>query len=991
MADAARPAVFTVPLEADLLTELAGDLIVRYRVDPLALADVLILLPSNRARTALTEAFVREAHGGMLLPRMVAVGDIELDETLATFVDPMQLAGQPAIAPDIGDWERRFLLTGLIRKQRPQLSAVEALRLATSLAQTIDQLDIEEIAPSAINAEHLEGELASHWNKAYRGFLELLAAHNRDVAARGMLGPSARRNLLLERLSDCLATQLSDRTVIAAGISTAAPAVAKMLMKVARMAKGQVILPFVDLLMEAEDWDALGPHQRTEQGFPRRNEETHPQYQLKLLLDRMGIQRGELSVFGRRKKSSGEVLNQSISAIFGSAKQSQHWGDLPSAIKKLPHVRALEADTVVEEALAIAILIRSAIETPGKRVALITADRELAVRTATQLKRWGMEVDDSAGVPLKQTMPATLLLALVDTLADKFGPVSLLALLKHPLVETGNDRLAWLEQVRKLDIALRGPRLGIGLDGISETIQKIIDGQKDEDKKQADRKLLIWWNGIADRLNAFETMPFANLNSILNNCAEIAGNLTGLSVWKGEAGRQLANLIEQIGQQDASAFHDLEAGSLPALCARLLDGEVVRPAYGRHPRISIWGLLEARMQHADMLICGGLNEGQWPQHTQPDPWLAPRLRSELGLQGLDRNIGLAAHDLASALGAQEVVLTRAKRDRSGPTIASRFWLRIEALLGKNLQTEVSALAWARAIDQREKIKPAPRPDIKPSAEQRSVDLSVTQVERLKADPFAFYAEKILKLRALRSPGTEPDHAWRGTAIHDLLEQWAKQDNCANGALLLRADALFSTPAINPVLKTLWEPRIRRALAWTEEEMQCQAEAGRVMLFAEEFGDVKLAGVRLSGKVDRIDRLADGSLAIVDYKTGKSPSGKKIAAGFAPQLGLLGLIAKRGGFTQGGGVASRFEYWTMSKDGGEFGAVKSAIPKKESGAEAAMTFIAAAEANALNVIEQWILGKEPFTAKLHPEHVVGDDYDQLMRLNEWYGRPEPDHG
>jgi ATP-dependent helicase/nuclease subunit B len=991
MADAARPAVFTVPLEADLVTELACDLIARYRDDPLALADVLILLPNNRARTALTEAFVREANGGMLLPRMVAVGDIELDETLATFVDPLEIAGQPAIAPTIADWERRFLLTSLIRKQRPQLSAVEALRLAASLAQTIDQLDIEEIAPSAINNEHLEGELAAHWNTAYLDFLELLAAHNREVAKRGTLGPSARRNVLLDRLSDCLSTQLHGRTVIAAGISTAAPAVAKLLKQVARLPKGQVILPFVDLLMETADWDALGPHQRTDQAFAKRNEETHPQYQLKLLLDRMGARREELSAFGRPKKGRGGALNQSISAIFGSAKQSQHWGDLPPAIKKLPHVRALEADTVAEEALAIAILIRGAIETPEKRVALITADRELAVRTATQLQRWGIEVDDSAGLPLKHSLPATLLLALVDALADKFGPVSLLALLKHPLVETGDDRLAWLAQVRKLDIALRGPRLGIGLAGIAETIQRLIDAQKEGDKKKAYEALLIWWNGVADRMRGFETMAFANLKSILNGCAEIADNLTGSSVWKGEAGRQLANLIEQIGQQDASAFHDLEAGSLPALFARLLDGEVVRPAYGRHPRIAIWGLLEARMQHADMVICGGLNEGQWPQHAQPDPWLAPRLRAELDLQGLDRNIGLAAHDLASALGAQEVVLTRAKRDRSGPTIASRFWMRIEALLGKNLQREEAALAWVKAIDEGDKIEPAPRPSINPSSEQRKVDLSVTQVERLKADPFAFYAEKILKLRALRSPGTEPDHAWRGTAIHDLLEQWAKLDNCANGALLLRADALFSTPAMNPVLKTLWQPRIRRALAWTEEEMQRQSEAGRVMLFAEEFGDLKLAGVRLSGKVDRIDRLSDGSLAIVDYKTGKPPSSSKIAAGFAPQLGLLGLIAKRGGFKQGGGVASRFEYWTMSKDGGEFGAVKSALPKKEIGSEGSMKFIDAAEANATGVIEQWILGTEPFTAKLHPDYAVGEDYDQLMRLDEWYGRQEPDHG
>jgi ATP-dependent helicase/nuclease subunit B len=982
MADASRPAVLTVPPEADMVTELACDLIARYRDEQLALADVLILLPNNRARAALTEAFVREANGGMLLPRMVAVGDIELDETLATFVDPIEMAGQPPIAPAIGDWERRFLLTGLIRKQRPQLSAVEALRLASSLAQTIDQLDIEMVPPSAINADNLEGELARHWNRAYQEFLELLAAHNNAVAKRGMLGPSARRNFLLDCLRDALAKQMADRTVIAAGITAAAPAVADLLRQVARMKAGQVILPFVDLLMADDEWDALGPHERSENGGLR-NEETHPQYHLKLLLSRMGINREELMPYGRKK--SVAALNSTISSIFGSALQCAQWSDLAPAVKKLSHVRALVADTAADEALAIATLIRGAIEIPGKRVGLITADRELAVRTANQLKRWGIDVDDSAGLPLAQSLPATLMHALIDCFADRFGPVTLLTLLKHPLVETGENRLNWLNWVRKLDIALRGPRLGVGLDGISDTIKV------ERDDRPGEAALIAWWADVAGRLRGLESMALSDLKSILSNCADVASALTGGAIWKGDAGRQLASVIEQIGAQDVSPFYDLDAGSLPALFMRLIEGEVVRPAYGKHPRIAIWGLLEARMQRADLLICGGLNEGQWPQHTQPDPWLAPRLRAELKLQGLERNIGLAAHDLASALGAEEVVLTRAKRDRSGPTIASRFWLRIDALLGKNLKVEHDALVWARAIDEGESVPPATRPEISPSADQRRVELSVTQVERLKADPFAFYAEKILRLRALRSPGTEPDHAWRGTAIHDLLEQWAKQDNCAGGALLSRADALFSTPAINPVLKTLWEPRIRRALAWTEEEMQRQQEAGRVVLFAEEFGDVRLADVRLSGKVDRIDRLPDGSIAVVDYKTGKAPSQNKIAAGFAPQLGLLGLIAKRGGFKKGEGTSSRFEYWTMNKEGGEFGAVKSALPKKASDAEAAIKFIDAAEANALGVIEHWILGDAPFTAKLHPEYAVGSDYDQLMRLDEWYGRLEPEHG
>jgi ATP-dependent helicase/nuclease subunit B len=188
-----------------------------------------------------------------------------------------------------------------------------------------------------------------------------------------------------------------------------------------------------------------------------------------------------------------------------------------------------------------------------------------------------------------------------------------------------------------------------------------------------------------------------------------------------------------------------------------------------------------------------------------------------------------------------------------------------------------------------------------------------------------------------------------------------------------------------VLRGLWQPRIRRALAWTEEEIHRQSSQGRTVLLAEEWGSMQLSHVTLKGKVDRIDRLSDGSLAIVDYKTGGAPSKTKIASGFAPQLGLLGLIARESGFNANKGIPTRFEYWSMAKDGSSFGRVSSALSKNEDGSEAAMQLVDRAKDTVLGVIARWIEGDEPFTAKLHPEYAVGSDYDQLMRLKEWYGR------
>src|SRR5262249_16701123 len=74
-------------------------------------------------------------------------------------------------------------------------------------------------------------------------------------------------------------------------------------------------------------------------------------------------------------------------------------------------------------------------------------------------------------------------------------------------------------------------------------------------------------------------------------------------------------------RQAASGFAPLPGDRYPALLGNLLSMQVVRPRYGRHPRLAIWGPLEARLQHADLLVLGGLNEGTWPAEVTADPWL----------------------------------------------------------------------------------------------------------------------------------------------------------------------------------------------------------------------------------------------------------------------------------------------------------------------------------------------------------------------------------
>ena len=975
---APRAHVFNVPLGNDLCDVTAQWIIKSAGADPLAISNNILLLPNNRAIKAMTEAFVRLAAPGMLLPRMVAVGDMQLDEALGPMLDPIDMGS--AIWPVIAPFERLMLLAKLVQDNRPSdaaLSPAEALRLARKLADLIDALEVDLIDFTQFADIKIEADLAGHWQSAYARLLEILPAYRAALTARKLMGPAERRNHLLAALEQRLAQNVDMPPIIAVGITTSAKAVARLLRRVARLPNGQVILPGVDLALPDARWDDLSPATDDSPSFARRrNVEVHPQFHLKHLLELMGIDRSEIDLL---PTAQPEQESAAISEIFCLPEHSIYWQELPPPRKSLPHVKWLEADDSAQEAKAIAVRIRGALEIAGKRVALITPDRELAVRVAGQLHRWGIDVDDSAGIPLLQTPPGTLALALVDAISNHFSASSILAIAKHPLVFAGTERLDWLDHVRQLDLALRGTASGIGLSAITRRLQAA---------RKPNEALIAWWIGFAHLLSPLESADGQPFEDVLASLRDVATALTDGGVWRGASGRELTRSWEDVTASDLSTFGGADAAGLVATFKEIFAGAVVRPPYGGHPRVAIYGLLEARLQQADMLICSGLNEGTWPQIAQPDPWLAPAIRRHLKLPTLDRNIGLSAHDLATALGAQEVLLTRARRDRGGPTVASRFLVRIKALAGAALAADDALLEWADALDYPAVKEPfSTRPLPMPNAEQRLVSLSVTDFDQLKSDPYSFYAKRILGLPVLEKVDAEPSYAWRGSLVHEILEKWFTHDQCAVDMLVARADALLAQEATDPLLRALWQPRIAAGLRWVADETKrLMTEQGRVVAVAEQPGTIHLKGIAVKGRVDRIDRTADGDLVIIDYKTGIPPTTKQVNAGFALQLGLIGYMAEQLAIKGVSGTASHFEYWSLAKKKDIFGHIvvptsTRAVDNKPDRNE----FIAFAVEHAEEAIGKWIYGEAPFTAKLHPEFALYGDYDQLMRLQEWNGR------
>lgn len=1000
MAERGGPQVYSIAAHRGFADALVAGLIPRYAEPDFGLARLTLLLPSRRAERIVTEAFVRlsanDHRQGLLLPRMAMVGDLDLDETLGPLLDPL---GAGADIPPAADPMQRWMrLAELLGEEMGQDAPPPAglLRLAHETGRTLDRLAIEGVGLGDLLDEKVAGivgELADHWRQSTRLFARVQARWLAELATRGAVDAPVRRNLLFDHAARRWQEQPPPHAVVAAGITSASPALAQLLRVVSELPRSAVILPDLDLSLDPEVWNALGIAGKSETPgdppFGTDDAFVHPQYHLKLLLNRMGVQRGEVQPWHRAGLGAAPPeRSRALSSLFLPAEASAGWVDLPADRRRLSGVRVMETAHPGEEAQAIAILVREALEVPERRIAVVTPDRSLAARLVGQLRRWGIEADDSAGLPLGQTRAGRLLLLLAEVAGDEASPVSLLALLQHPSVAISEDRAAWLEQVRSLDLALRGPRPEPGLPPLRAAIVELA-------KRPGGAGVQLWWDRVEDAIAPLlaDRHPLG-LAALLDRLVKAGEALCGEALWSGADGRALAALVDELHAASRDSGLAIPPSDFVPVLRDAMDRVAVRPPWGGHPRVAIYGLLEARMSRADLVICAGLTEGTWPGAPSPEPLLPPGVLRALGVPGGEFRIGLSAHDLAGALGAPEVVLSWARRDESGPVIPSRFVLRVQALLGELLDQhrETAAIDLARQIDAAPRAADYPRPMPRPTPQQRDVALSVTAIDRLRADPYQFYAQAILRLRKLDALDANPTAAWKGEVVHRVLERWHKSGGRVGELLALASEELTAMRA-HPLVRCLWWPRLAKALEWADAETAALAAGGRVWLASEVEGHITFAGVKIHGRIDRIDLLPDGRLAVVDYKTGGAPSSAMVAAGYAMQLGTLGLIAEGDGFPGIAGDAGAFEYWSLNRSGkSDTGFGKRSSPIAGELGRTGIDFdefLPLASDYLSDAIARWITGDEPFKARLNPDLPSYADYDQLMRLDEWQARGEGD--
>jgi ATP-dependent helicase/nuclease subunit B len=1030
-----EPRVFTIPPGAPFLPTLArallnGDLIDGFPGSggPLALASAAIYVPTQRAGAALADALLKESGGRSIhLPRIAPLGAFEPDESARFFEPEGEEAPGAGAPPSVGDLTRRHELARLI------LAWGQALRGAirgvdASGERIVDPNEPALVASSPAQAYALAGDLAAliddmiiegvDWRKletlapkAYDSywritldFLKIAFAHwPQWLAEQELIDRAKRVSLLVQAEIKALDDHARRGPTIIAGSTGANRATAELIAAIARSDRGAVVLPGLDLNLDDRAWAMIGASEGTAQGLAG-----HPQALMHRLVRMIGVNRTEVRTLGSPTPPLG-ARTTFLSEALRPADATDAWSDRKGALSPTAVAAALDgvsiivADNETEEALALAIAMREVLETTGKTAALITPDPSIARRVSAELARWGVEVEDSAGRTLGQS-EAGALARLILKAALTLTPLSIQALIAHSAVRLGRKRADLDASARALEFGVFRAAPLSALDDLEKAFAAASAAAQDRHAHPAIRAISGAVRGDAERLARDLVAVLAPLRAIgflapLRDCLE--AHRTALTAvlsapeTDSSAPHGLDALTELLNEWSAASGDDFPC-ALSAYSA-LFDDALARvrapPRKAGHPRLKILGLLEARLLSFDRALLAGLDEKVWPPAVETDAFLNRPMRAALGLSAPERRIGQTAHDFLVALGAREVVLSRSKKRGGEPTVASRFLQRVGAAAGKD-GTEAAErrgevyLRFAHALDQPAGVAPISRPEPRPPAELRPRVMSVSGVETLRRDPYAIYAEHILKLQELHPIERELGAREVGEAWHGALQEFSERYPAgplppeAREVLVTLARAHFATLLDDPAFRGLNWPNMEKSIDFILDfERRNRGAIARISV--ELKGEIAFplcdgAPFKLTARADRIDALHSGGATLIDYKSGRVPEVEEVRIGFAPQLTLEAAILMSGGF-EGLEKVTPTEALYLKLGGLDGGKERSAAGKESDIVALAEKHLAGLKA----LLDQFTDATTPYLSRPFPKFEKRhSEYDHLARIKEW---------
>lgn len=939
---------------------LAGIYLDKYKNFEYKLASILFLVPNRRSCNVLTNAFVRkQGLKPVILPQIVPITEIDDDELFFDKFDIANIGYDNSLSP-INKEERLFIFTKLIMSKPQdfglkQISLVQALNLSRELANLIDTACNQGLSFDKLQTLVPE-KYATHWQETLKLLKIITEFWPLILKERNAIDVCELKKQQLFCQAEVWKKQHTDKVIVAAGITASFPSIVELLNTVKDIPNGEIYFAGINRFADSDYWDNV--------------DETNPQFELKELLELLNLDRHKINDIYVEKNSEREKL---ISEIMRPALISDKWRCLNNKInvcEALSGINILECKTQRDEALAIALKMREILNIPEKTATLVTYDRNLARRVVAELSRFNISIDDSAGLPLNLSPIGIFLRLIVEACENLDSNMDIISLMKNPFMLMGESPSEFRKKVYNYELCLRK-------NGKVE--------QSEENKNFID-KIKNTLNDFSELLHK-ENIRFYDvfLNHIkLAELLSSSNEQDGAKIlWRGDAGKCAAKFAAKI-LETADVLGNINGNDYLLLISELMSMESVRSNYGTHPRLSILGPIEARLCYFDYVILGEFNDGFWPKQTQADMWMSRPMKKDFGFSLPEKNVGILASDLCNFLGNDNVIITRAERVDGVPMKKSRWLLRLETVLNA-LNYDVHDIlssdfvSFVNKIDIPSVIKTISSPAPCPPVEARPRKLSASALDLLISDPYSVFAKYILRLFLLDDLDIPLDQRDYGTLIHKIIEEFNNLypndlPNNAYDILIDLGKKHFSLYNIDKELEVFWFPKFEKTAKWIINQEQnyrfnvykVNNEIEGEIVYSMPRGDFKF-----TAKADRIDKLKNGCINIIDYKTGQIPTKNQVKSGFALQVVLEALIASKGGFNKiDTKNIENLIYWQLGNKSLEINASEGDIINKT-------------EDYILRLISAFDFETTPYLSRPTPKYISKNrDYEHLARIREW---------
>ncbi len=1010
-----EPKIFHLPPTSDFARCFVDGFISKFEpkildTNPELVGHVTLLVSNKNLAKNIEEILV--SYGLVILPKIIELE--KLSEIFYEQVIKKNINKESQIHYRvISNLDRFLLLHDILQELEEQgfqkISKTNLFDLAHSLTSLVDELAINNLGSKHLKKLN-DDELPEHLQLNLRLLQRVLNSYEKVIRKEKLIDEHSKYSIEVNELVNSWRLKLHSKPIVLVGSTGSIPSTAKLMQAVSHLPQGFVVLPGLDPYLTFRAWNSLSPD--------------HPQYGFYALCKTWGFKgRDQYKIF---RAPSWQDINTNndhyniirarthlLSLLMRPGPVTDEWRsegklittDLPLALNS---ISLIEAENSRQEAAAISVCIKEAVN-EGVKVALVTPSKLLVRRVSAELKRWNINPNNSFGKCLASTSFGIFFRQAALVLDKSFDLDVVISLLKNCFCG-GSDQQHDLNVIKIQEMFAKSNKLFFEL--------------RDEDWfLNQDEEFIGWFNWLIDVFQEVSSMGKINclteffsyhkkfLHRLMlgyqpkkDRVRLIEDIITELSTSKIDEYDQVFNLIEK-QLSFSSRLRKFEFWVYRKIVDNLLTENLYQSiSENKTATVFIWGTLESRTQNADIFILAGLNEGTWPSYYNEDLWLNRSTRAILGIDLLERKIGLSAHDFQQGFMAKTLILSRSLKDNNIPQIASRWLVRLENLLGglgtegqtclddikargKTFSKLSSELFSSKILIEdlnpelrHSAIQPAPVPPLS----SRPNKLSVTDIETFIRNPYAIYAKRVLNLKKIENIKNSADLRNKGSLLHATLASFIAKytdflpkQNEAGKFLKNKFDSFLKTANIPVEVKSLWKSQFDikiKGIVSLEKERRLKGKPYRLEVSGKL--SVKLntnETFLVTARADRIDRGNEGFI-IYDYKTGKVS--QAMLEKFSPQLDIEALILKKGSFGK-----------IINNESVELSLIGLGNEPQQYNKTVTIKNFDQWEIGLTKIIEH--MKSSPFVAQAEysEQNIFFDDYYHLSRFGEWNDKEE----